>query len=531
MENYTGFGDNTLRDYLKILLRNRFVIFWCVVFIMAGVYIGLELQTPIYEARVKMLISAEKQIEATYYRELNGQNQQGVSQTQSEIVKSKPVLERAVKTSQIYMFPLDYEKKFASPLRIWIINRKIKELKKQLENYTLQEKRIYIFRKVVENLRKRITVEPVRDTNLFTISVRDFSPEEAARIANMVSRSYIIFDLEQQLAELMLKYGKKHPRVSQLKDNVDRISEDLSKDYLTNLEAIGPASVKIIDQATPPLFRIGASRKATLALAFAMSLILGIMAAFIFDILDQMIRSPEDIERFLNIPCLGSIRKKKIFNSLVIKNLKARNAYARSYQALSDQMHLLFKDKNIKSVLFTSSSSKTNCGVVITNLSRYLANKLKQKVLIIDANLRQPSIRRKSKFRKSPGLLDFLNGKNIFDEVAQEVDQYVSVVVTRRATIDPMAYLVSDEMKNLFEQAIGQYSLVLVNAASVENFKDPLALSDYVDGGVIVINEGKSRRQGIKRALGHFESKNFNILGGIMLNRTYPLPKFIYENV
>ena len=92
-----------------------------------------------------------------------------------------------------------------------LIDHNVRAFNREIENFPEEQKEAFLFRRAVESLKENIKVEPIRDTNMFTISVRDYNPVGAALIANVVSRSYVMFDLEQQLAELKLKYGKNTP--------------------------------------------------------------------------------------------------------------------------------------------------------------------------------------------------------------------------------------------------------------------------------------------------------------------------------
>src|SRR3972149_11935638 len=117
---------NTLRDYLTIIFRHKTVILTTFVTVMISVIIRLELKTPSYIAQVKMLITAQKQIDSPYYRYLSGFEPIGVSLTQCEILTSNPVIERAVKALKFYERPSDYEKNYCSALKKCLINLKSK---------------------------------------------------------------------------------------------------------------------------------------------------------------------------------------------------------------------------------------------------------------------------------------------------------------------------------------------------------------------------------------------------------------------
>ena len=254
MENSTDQpGTTTLRDFLGVLFRQKIVIITTIVTVLVTVFLGLSLKTPVYEAQVKMLISAQKLVQAPNYRDLIGDRNVEESQTQSEIVTSAPVLKRVVKSLRLDQEPMDYEKRFVSPLKGKFIDLMLSSYKKKLSKYTNDEQQAEIFSDTVEGLRKRVKVMPIPDTDMFIIIVKDYDPTRAAVTANVIARSYVIFDLEQQLADLSIKYGDKQSSVLELKYNINKMIQNLNGNPLSNIDAIGPATVKIIQQADPPL--------------------------------------------------------------------------------------------------------------------------------------------------------------------------------------------------------------------------------------------------------------------------------------
>ena len=518
MEEQNIQNITTMRDYLRVLFHHKMVIIVSFVTVLLTVGVGLKLKTPVYESRVKMLISAQKQTESLYYRDLAGARSAEVVLTQSEIVKSNPIIERVVKATGLYNRPLDYEKKFASSLKKALIDSKAKKFNKKLDVLTEEQKKSFLFRMAVEDLKKSIKVEPIRDTNLFVISAKDFSPIGAAIIANVVSRSYVIFDLEQQLAELELKYGKKHLSVQQLKDSIDKMIKSLSGEPLPNIEAIGPASVKIIEQAQIPLKPTGTSKMITLLLALIMAPFLGVMLAFVFEYMDQTFKTPGSIETILNLPFLGSIPKKRKLKAAALRNL-------------SDQVYLLTKDKGLKSLLFTSALPNEGVTTIVANLARHLSEKAGHKTLIIDANLRNPDVHKAFKISEGLGLSDILEGKTTFDKAVRDLGNNLSVLPSGKTGLNPIILLGSERMAKIMELVQNKYELILVDCSNLNDFKDSMVVSSCLEGICLVVNEGKTRRQVVKAALMPLEQKKVNIIGVVLNNRTFAIPKIVYDRI
>jgi len=518
----------TPRDFLKVLFRQKAVFLTSFFTVIITVAVGLIFQTPVYEAKVKMMVSAEKTLESPYYREILGSRNIEITLAQSEIVTSNPVIERAVGAVGLFERPLDYEKTYAPRWKIKLGERTyeicpkrffleryarttVKRLKTQ---YSDEQIRGFMIRMAVEDLKKHIKVEPIRDTNLFTISVRDYSQAGSAYLANVVSRSYIIFDLQQQLAETQLKYGEKHPTAIQLQDSINVMIKNLNGQPLPDVEAIGPASVKIVEQASFPLQPAGIPKPLTFVLALFMAVFLGVMLAFVFEYMDQSFKSPQDVEGFLNVPYLGGVPVKK----------KEQPA---SYENLAEQVLLISKDRNLHTLLFTTAETSEAAAAIVVNLGKVLAEK-GQKVLVVDANFRQLSFKNFFNLDRGPGLVDIIEEKVTFEKTVHAAGKNLSVLTAGNTQLNPLTIVETNKMHQLLAQAGDKYDLVLIAAPDLKH-RDSILLSAQSDGVILVVNEGKTRKQVVSNALVPVLTKKANIIGAIINNRSFVLPKMIYD--
>ena len=114
MEKNFNIPEMTIKDFAKALFRHKIVIISTVFVIMAGTFIGLKMQTPVYEARVKMYIKGVSQTEALTYQTMSATR---IHLTQMEIVRSEPVIKRAVTTLKLDERPFNYEKNFSSEIK------------------------------------------------------------------------------------------------------------------------------------------------------------------------------------------------------------------------------------------------------------------------------------------------------------------------------------------------------------------------------------------------------------------------------
>lgn len=538
MGDYFDTKEITFRDYLKIIFRHKLKIVATFIILTVLVFIGLQLMTPVFQADVKMLISGEKQTESPYYRGLMGYTGSQMALTQSEIVKSNPVIERAVRVLRLDERPRDYEKQFCSALKAPLVDLRIKlfdtitkVLNPEFDRLPAEQKQAYYFLQAVKDLKEGIEVEPVMESNVFTISASDFSPVGAAVTANVVSRSYVIYDLEQQLADLQLKYGEKHLAVIQLRDSIEKMTKSLTGEPLyNNVEAIGPASVKIIEQASLPL-EPKYSTLLLLILAVFMNGFFAVVSAFIFEYTDQTVKSPQDIERALNLPFLGSIPKVKPKDKALSEKAKPKDNYAQAYRRVSEQIYLLLKDKNLKSLLITSALESEGATSIIANLGFCLSRDLGHKVIIIDANLRRPAAHEIFDMQDGPGLAGILEGGITFEKAVKEIGPGLSILPAGKTALNPIILLDSAKFSEVVRLAKERYEIALFDCAELNDFKDSVVISKYLDSVAIVVNEGRTRYQVINNAIDLLRRQKANLIGAILNNRVYAVPKMIYERV
>lgn len=507
----------TLRDYLKIIFRHKEVVVISFASVMIAVLVGLIFMTPQYQGQVKMLILAEKQVESPYHREIIGLRDMQLAVTQSEIVTSYPVMELAVKALKLDERPFDYEAKYSFFVKkpIVMVQGFLANLGLKTKKYSEQERKDAVLRMAVDNLRSGVKVDPIPDTNMFIISVRDYTAKDASLLANAVSRAYVIFDLQQQLAELQLKYGEKHPSALQLKENIDRLTKNLNGELLPTLEALGPASVKVIEQAGIPDKPAGLPRKLLFLLAAFAAALFSMSLAFIIEYIDPTFNSRVDIERFLNLPFLGSI-----YNE----------SYSENYRNLVHQIYMLMKDKKLKTILFTSAAHEEGAAAIVESLGRHFSDIAKDKVLLIDANLRAPSLHLAFNLSSEPGLAEVLEGKATLDKAVQQ-SEGISVLASGKVTLNPITLLDSSMMTELFTQIKQKYGVVLINCSDLRSYRDAVDLALNADGVVLVISEGKTRRPVVKEVISPLYREKVNILGVVLTNRKFLIPEKIYNKL
>jgi capsular exopolysaccharide synthesis family protein len=440
------------------------------------------------------------------------------------------VLTRVVEALKLYEIPDDYEKRFASPLKAALIEARTKKRGHPAQRLISEEEKEQYFESAVDWLSNRISVEPVLSTSFFQINVTDFSPSLAVLLANSVSRSYVIFDLEQQIQELSQKYGERHTSVIQLENYIKEMKKTLHGRLIPDMEAFGPASIKIVSQAEAAAPTKGVNKPVLLIMAFSASIILSILFALMLDFYDQTIRTPRDIESVLKLPFICSIQKRRFKDPLLIVDANPRlTPYLQSMQNFADQIRLTMREKSIQTLLITDAEASVDTAVVIANLGLSLTRKDGYSVLIIDTNFRTLSVSSVLNVRNNSGLADVLEGGTSFTSAIQDLGSNLHVLTPGKSTFTSSAIFDSSKMDDLINKLKKHYDFIFVSCADIKNHTDAFILSSLADASAFVINEGKVRQQVLQMALSPFQQKNSTIIGIVLNNRTHVIPGFIYK--
>ncbi len=525
MENQSIPMKITVKSVLDIIFRNKRIIILTFILCMFVTFIILQFMTPVYDSNVKMLIRGVSTVTSDLYDPINTRS---IQATQVEIVRSEPVLRRAALALDLQNRPFDYEKNYCSSLKKYYIDYRVKKTEKELTGLSPEELADVKLNAAIGDLKGRLTTKVIPGTDIFVINVTAFTPEEAIETANVISRSYTMFDQIQQLAEVRLRYGEFHPMVIQLQDNIREATIKLSGKALPDMEAMGTASVKIIEQATSSGLAVTQPKKILLAGAFFISIAISLGLALVIGLFDRTIKTPQDIADNLDIPCIGSIPEKQRNDKYLITDESPDTRYYNFYEELCEQLVVFLSTQGIKTAVITSPSYNKNHKFIVPNLGYFLSRIMGKKILLIDANFNNPTLKKIYSISGDKGL-DINVSLDVVSEHMYKTDKGMDVLPAKTTTEKPSTVLEKINFKNSIDRMKDEYDAVLIDATSVNNLKDASFISEYSDGTIIIIDEGKLKGQMLKNSLPRLKRNDAVIIGGILNNRTFPIPEVIYK--
>lgn len=187
---------------------------------------------------------------------------------------------------------------------------------------------------------------------------------------------------------------------------------------------------------------------------------------------------------------------------------------AEQFRTLRTNLHFMTGGKK-STLLITSSSSFEGKSTAAANLAVSMAQQ-KEKVLLIDANLRDPNIHFVFKISNDKGLADVLTGMlELKDAVYQTEIGRLTILTSGQLDSNPAELLGSESMEKLFQQALQEYDVILIDSPPVLDVTDTKLLANKSDGVILVISEGKTgieKATEAKKALEFAKAKIYGVI-------------------
>ena len=186
-----------------------------------------------------------------------------------------------------------------------------------------------------------------------------------------------------------------------------------------------------------------------------------------------------------------------------------------AYRSLRTSIQYSGIDTELKSLVVTSSIPGEGKSTVAANLAKSFSE-MNKKVLLIDADLRKPTIHKKLQLSNQVGLSDLIVQKLSPSEVIQKVEDQFDVLTAGKIPPNPAELVGSEKMSQLLSYLKETYDYIMIDTPPVLSVTDPQLLALKADGTLMVIREGKARQKLILNAYKELKKLNINVIGSIL---------------
>ncbi len=375
-----------------------------------------------------------------------------------------------------------------------------------------------------EKIDESLSVSAQGESNVVNVSATATSPELAADIANTYTEEFVY---EQQNSNhayyaSALKLVNKQVAALSPKQKLSTAGvalEDRAQS-LGVLAELKNGTVEVAQAATVPTSPSSPKTAKNTVLGAFLGLLLGLGLAFLLERLDRRVREPKDLEEIYGLPLLGVIPESKSLSRSARRAGNGARAVlppgeAESFQLIRAHLRYFNVDRQVRTLLVASAAP----GDGKTTIARYLAAaaaRVGSRVLLVEADLRRPTLAQQLDAQSGPGLADVLIGAVMLGEATQMIDldapsgdsppsdgvkrRTLDVLVAGAALPpNPGELLESRAMETMLERAQSTYDLIVIDTPPLTAVSDAFPLLRKVDGVVIVGRVGRNRRDVAQR--------------------------------
>jgi capsular exopolysaccharide synthesis family protein len=474
-----------LRDYLRVVRARKWVIVQAVFIVTLAALVASLVQPRSYQSEAKVLISEQNTgaaIFGTVLSDFSNQPDRAL-QTQVQLVRLRPLAEDTIRKLNLQTTP--------------------------------------------DELLAQVDVSAVGQTNLISVKAADGNAKRAADIANSIAQGYVDWSMQTKRESIKAAADEVEARLNTAQGQILELGRKISAqgktDELSAELQIATGAYTILAQRLEELrvneqLEIGSGRVVSPAvvdeaavspkparntgLGLAVGLIFGLGMAFLYEYLDNTIKSDEEVEKLYGVPVLGHIPFVKLDkgqkHTLTIVE-KPGSAAAESYRVLRNSLDFINFEQNMKTLMVTSSAPGEGKSTIASNLAASLAQ-AGSKVVMVSCDFRRPTTEGFFGVPNVIGLSDVLLGKNSLKAALQRPgDEELLVLTSGKMPPNPSELLGSSKMQELVENLEEWADWIIIDTPPLLAVSDGAAVARWADGVMIVSRAGLSTRDTAKQ--------------------------------
>lgn len=192
-----------------------------------------------------------------------------------------------------------------------------------------------------------------------------------------------------------------------------------------------------------------------------------------------------------------------------------KSVVSEAYRTLRTNIQYSSFDKKMQTILVTSAEAAEGKSTVSGNVALSFAQN-NNKVLLIDCDLRKPSLHKKFQLSNLVGLSEVLLGKESIDHVIQKRNENLYVLTSGKIPPNPSEMLSSSAMNGLIKLLKDHYDIIILDSAPLGAVTDAQILSTKVDGTILVTRAERTKRDTVIEAKRLLEKVGANIIGSVL---------------
>jgi len=515
----TGEGGQSvdLSDVLQVIRERKWVVIFCTLAAVAIAVIVGAFSTPMYRAA-------------------------------AQILRQTAALDQALFDAQVYRL-IDQERDLATGSDMVKLSVVAANVKKELGST-----------RDIESLKKMITVTPLGQTNIVEIVGTSPDSWEAADVANSFARQFIAYRKEADREGLAVARQQIEAQIASM--TAEELASDSGKtlresaQQLLVLESLQTGGYELIQEATAPVEPFSPQIVRDASIALVIGLVLGLLAAFLLNLLDKRLKDEETAQRLFGAPLIASIpRVGTRWSHLHGKRLAVAVGFRdggdsaiEAFRTLRSNLKFFEVNKKVRTILITSALPREGKSITTINLALSLTMS-GARVIVLEGDLRRPMLHSYLDVERREGFSDLLAGTRSVSQVIQVADvrpllpsehmvtagpakvsgtrakqlsSGLPVIVAGSLPPNPAELIAMDRTGQIIQELASVSDYVLIDAPPILLVSDALELAKKVDAVVIVARLLSTTTDEARQAQEALEKIGVKPLGVVLSDVTKP---------
>ena len=192
-----------------------------------------------------------------------------------------------------------------------------------------------------------------------------------------------------------------------------------------------------------------------------------------------------------------------------------KSYYAEAFRTIKTNIKYSSADKHKKVLLVTSTEAGEGKSTISSNLALSLSQDNK-KVIIIDGDLRKPSVHKQFRISGSVGLTELLIGEEALEKIKHKINPYLDAIASGHIPPNPAELLASEEMEKVIEKLREEYDYVIIDTNPIGLVADAQILSSKVDGVILVARYEKTKKENLLSCEKMIDKVGGNTIGVVL---------------
>ena len=494
-----------VQRYLSVIRHWWWLILSCTVLAALAAFIVSSQMTPVYSASVTLLVHQSPSSSGNDYNAILISEK--LARTYAQMLTGRPVLDAVI------------------------------------EQFALDETR--------EDLAERIDTELIQNTQLIRLDVEDTNPTQAAQLANAIASEFIaqnralqqtryadsLDSIREQMDEMSLLMEETQAEI----DNLSASETSQGQAELTRLETVlagyrttyasllqsyeqmrltaaqSADNVIVFEEAQVPDEPIRPRKAINTALAGVVGMMLAVGVVFLVEYLDNTIKTPEDVSQELGLGTMGVIGRMAKGAEGLITVAQPLSPVSEAFRGLRTNIRFSGVDKPIRTLLVTSAGPTEGKSTTAANLAVTMAQ-AGLKVVLVDADLRRPQLHTIFDLHPRGGLTGSLLEGNMDGRLQSSQVEGLKVLPSGERPPNPSELLGSRRLRGLLDELAKNADVVVIDSPPVLPVTDAAVLAQDVDGVLLVVDAGETKRETVQRAVESLRQVGAYLIG-VVLNR------------